>query len=128
MPTSPVISRGGKERDDPPHRKPRKVPPEERLAACTAAPHSGSKGRAPVAVVTKDGRLLTTVEDVASVSPGDDAVIAPCDRCPLHGDGCSLSVRRLKGFVAAVARFATDARLTPSTRAIEATSCSPDRA
>ncbi len=52
-------------------------------------------------MVTKQGRLLATVEDVSYVDPGDDRVMAPCDRCPMHRDGRSLSVRKLKACVAA---------------------------
>ncbi len=78
----------------------RKVPAANRLVSVYCGPH-GKKGRRLNAVVTKQGRLLTTVEDVSYVDPGDDRVMAPCDLCPMHRDGRSLSVRKLKACVAA---------------------------
>lgn len=43
------------------------------------AAHSGGPKR--VAVVTKDGFLVTGVGGVSWVRPGDDSVLAPCERC-----------------------------------------------
>ncbi len=77
------ISIGMKQRDVARGPMPRKVPAANRLVSVYCGPH-GKKGRRLNAVVTKQGRLLTTVEDVSYVDPGDDRVMAPCDLCPMH--------------------------------------------
>ncbi len=99
---------GMRAKDDPTEVRSRAtaVPRGDRACSVYCDLH-GTKRRL-VAVVTKQGRLVTDSEDVSWVAPPYDRVLAPCRLCPMtvvgvsvlgHGvtaGGRSLSVSKLR--------------------------------
>ncbi len=86
---------GMRAKDDPTEVRSRATAVPHVDRACSVYCDLHGRQRRLVAVVTKQGRLVTDVEDVSWVAPPYDRVLAPCRLCAMTDVGVSARGHRV---------------------------------